>query len=85
MQDCRTLTLRIHMAMLEISNIRFRLTQLLGQIAKRRRFNITVTTRWKTAMTAEKTQLKRNPYPTRPVELADKTEVVKTQAPNLDE
>ena len=54
MQNCRTLALRIHMAMLEISNLRFRLTQLLGQIAKRRRFNITVT-RWKAAMTAKET------------------------------
>ena len=54
MQDCRTLTPRVHMVMLKITDLRFWLAELLRQIAKRGRFHITIT-RWKTAITAEKT------------------------------
>ena len=72
------------MVMLKITDLRFWLAELLGQIAKRGRLHITITRR-KTAITAEKTQLKRNPYPARPGELTNEAKVVEAQAPGLEE
>ena len=83
-QDRRTLTARVHMPILEILHRGHGFVQLLGKVSENLHFHIALARREPPMMTKE-AELKCNPDPAQPVELADELHVVEAQAPDLDE